>query len=102
MPTAVSPAYTGDMLGLPEGLAYAGPGHPYPDPYGDDPVLHTVTAKNAAEHVQFLSPGLQAMFELYPDSFRVDVYPTHRDGRYTDTFYERLNFQRGQCRALQR
>ena len=86
------PAYTGSMFGLPEGLKYGGPGTPYPDPYADDPVLHTVTAENFTEHAEFLSPGLKAMFELYPDTFRMLVYPTHRDGRYTDKFYEKLNY----------
>jgi len=86
------PAYTGSMLGLPEGLEYKGPGHPYPDPYADDPVLHNITAANADKHAEFLSPGLQAMFELYPETFRVMVYPTHRDGRYEDKYYARLQY----------
>ncbi|GAB5451670.1 MAG: DUF1329 domain-containing protein [Halioglobus sp.] len=86
------PPYTGSMQGLPEGLDYKGPGHPYPDPYADDPVLHSITAKNTAQHAQFLSPGLQAMFETYPETFRMLVYPTHRDGRYSEFFYERLNY----------
>ena len=76
------PAYTGSMLGLPEGLAYGGPGSPYPDPYKDDPVLHSITAADVDKHREFLSPGLLAMFATYPDTFRVDVYPTHRDGAY--------------------
>lgn len=86
------PAYTGSMLGLPEGLRYDGPGKPYPDPYGDDPVLHTVTKDNMGEYAEHLSPGLTALFETYPDTFRMLVYPTHRDGRYSDKFYQRLQF----------
>ena len=84
------PAYSGSMLGLPAGLEYAGPGQPYPDPYAQDPVLHTVTPANRQEYADFLSPGLQAMFDTYPDSFRMRIYPTHRDGRYSDKFYEKL------------
>jgi hypothetical protein len=86
------PAYAGTMLGLPAGLEYAGPGTPYPDPYEDDPVLHRVTAANSSQYQQFLSPGLQALFASYPDTFRVDVYPTHRDGRYSEKFVERLRY----------
>jgi hypothetical protein len=86
------PAYTGSMLGLPEGLEYAGPGTPYPDPYAGDPVLYRITAANRGDHQQFLSPGLQALFDTYPDTFRVDVYPTHRDGRYSDKFIEKLKY----------
>jgi hypothetical protein len=80
------------MLGLPEGLTYGGPGTPYPDPYADDPILHAVTAENRASHDAFLSPGLKAMFENYPETFRVLVYPTRRDGRYSDKYYEKLRF----------
>ena len=86
------PAYSGSMLGLPDGLEYAGPGTPYPDPYADDPVLYRITAANRSKHEQFLSPGLQALFDTYPDTFRVDVYPTHRDGRYSDKFVEKLKY----------
>jgi hypothetical protein len=86
------PAYTGAMFGLPAGLKYDGPGTPYPDPYADDPVLHTITPDNRTQHAQFLSPGLEAMFTAYPDSFRIQVYPTHRDGRYPDYYYKRLKY----------
>ena len=86
------PSYSGAMKGLPEGLAYDGPGTPYPDPYAGDPVLFSVNAGNMAEHAAFLSPGLQAMLAAYPDSFRIDVYPTHRDGAYYEKYLERLKF----------
>lgn len=86
------PAYSGNMLGLPAGLAYGGPGEPYPDPYASDPVLHTVTASNQADHAEHLSPGIHALFEAYPETFQMHVYPTHRDGRFNDLFYERLRF----------
>jgi len=86
------PAYTGSMLGLPDGLAYDGPGSPYPDPYKDDPVLHSITAADVGKHKDFLSPGLLAMFATYPDTFRVDVYPTHRDGTYSQVYVDKLKF----------
>jgi hypothetical protein len=86
------PAYAGSMLGLPAGLDYAGPGNPYPDPYADDPVLHRITAANRASHEQFLSAGLKAMFDTYPETFAVNLYPTHRDGRYSDKYIERLRY----------
>jgi hypothetical protein len=84
------PAFSGSMLGLPEGLSYAGAKTPYPDPYADDPILLTITAANREQHAQFLSPGLEAMFATYPDTFEIQVYPTHRDGRYSDKFREKV------------
>jgi len=86
------PAYGGTMRGLPAGLDYAGPGTPYPDPYANDPVVHRITAANMKDHEQFLSPGLQAMFSSYPDTFRIDVYPTHRDGGYGERYLDRLKY----------
>ncbi|MCK5881560.1 MAG: DUF1329 domain-containing protein, partial [Sinobacterium sp.] len=38
------PAWSGKTLGLPAGLKYDGPGGVYPDPYGADKPLYTVTA----------------------------------------------------------
>lgn len=86
------PAYTGSMKGLPPGLEYGGPGTPYPDPYADDPILHRITAQNMAEFEAFLAPGLQAMFAAYPDTFQVHVYPSHRDGAYSERFVEKAKY----------
>jgi hypothetical protein len=86
------PAFSGSMRGLPAGLDYAGAGTPYPDPYTDDPILQQITAANRGQYEQFLSPGLQALFETYPDSFRIDVYPTHRDGGYSQSFIDKLMY----------
>lgn len=70
------PAWDG---GLAQPIAsYAGPGSLHADPYADDAVLYTVSAANMAEHAQHLSPGLQAMLQRYPESFRIPVYPSRR------------------------
>ncbi|CAI09398.1 conserved hypothetical protein [Aromatoleum aromaticum EbN1] len=37
-----------------------------------------ITASNMAQHADKLSEGTQALLKKYPDTFRVDVYPTHR------------------------
>ena len=86
------PAYTGSLLGLPDDLAYDGPGEPYPDPYAGDPVLHSISSQEVEQHRKFLSPGLLAMFATYPDTFRVDVYPTHRDGAYSPAYIDKLKY----------
>lgn len=86
------PAYTGSMLGLPEGLKYDGPGTAYPDPYADDPILLTITAENRKQYQEFLNPGLEAMFATYPETFKMNIYPAHRDGRYADYFNEKLKY----------
>lgn len=50
------------------------PTNPFP---GEKPLLQ-ITAKNMAQHADKLSEGTKALFAKYPDSFRIDVYPTHR------------------------
>ncbi|CAI07187.1 DUF1329 domain-containing protein [Aromatoleum aromaticum] len=43
----------------------------------EKPVLQ-ITASNMAQHAGKLSEGTQALLKKYPDTFRLDVYPTHR------------------------
>lgn len=44
---------------------------------GEKPTL-TINAKTMAQHADKLSDGTRALMQKYPDSFRLDVYPTHR------------------------
>ena len=39
-----------------------------------------ITAENMDQYAERLSEGTQALLRKYPQSFRVDVYPTHRTG----------------------
>jgi len=71
------PAWTGGLAGVPKGIAYAGPGTPYPDPYKNDKVLFSITGKNVNQYADKLSGMIVAMLKKYP-GMRLDVYPTHR------------------------
>ncbi|MFC6671403.1 DUF1329 domain-containing protein [Marinobacterium aestuariivivens] len=62
-------------------------GDRYANPYADEKPLFSITAVNAAEHAGKLSPGQLALFERYPDSFRMDIYPSHRSAAYPDSIY---------------
>ncbi len=86
------PAYTGKMYGLPAGLAYGGPGTPYPDPYADDEILFTITAANVDQYADKLSEGQQALFKAYPETFKMNIYPSHRDGRFRDDYLQRVAY----------
>jgi len=86
------PAWTGSMYGLPAGLQWGGPGTPYPDPYADEKPLFTVTAANMEQHRERLAPGLIAMLETYPETFRIPVYPSHRDGRFDDRYHAKIRY----------
>lgn len=48
------------------------------DPFAAEKPLYQVTAKNLDQYADKLSDGVKAMLRKYPDTFRVDVYPSHR------------------------
>ena len=48
------------------------------NPYPNEKPLLKIDAKNASQHAAKLSEGTQALLKKYPESFRLDVYPTHR------------------------
>lgn len=50
------------------------PAQPFPS---EKPTIQ-ITAKNFAQYADKLSEGTQALFKKFPDTFRIDVYPTHR------------------------
>ena len=54
------------------------PGGRRGDPFKDDKPLYSVTAKNVDQHAGKLSDGVKALLKKYPESFRLDVYPTRR------------------------
>jgi hypothetical protein len=54
---------------------------------GEKPIL-TITAKNADQHAAKLTEGTLAMLKKYPDTYHVDVYPTHRTAAAPAWVYE--------------
>ena len=44
----------------------------------DEKPLFQITAANAAQYDALLSDGSKALLAKFPESFRIDVYPTHR------------------------
>jgi hypothetical protein len=60
----------------------------YKDPYAGEQPLLVITRANAKEHADRLSPGQLAMFERYSDSWKMQVYPTHRSASYPQKVYD--------------
>lgn len=79
------PEWTGGITEYPEGYV---PGGWYVDPFADDEILFTITAQNYKQYADKLTPGTQALFERYPDSFEMNVYPTRRSASFPDWYYE--------------
>lgn len=48
------------------------------DPFASEQPKFTITAQNVSQYKDKLTPGQQAMFQRYPDTFKMPVYPTHR------------------------
>ncbi|MFI4981751.1 MAG: DUF1329 domain-containing protein, partial [Nevskiales bacterium] len=63
------------------------PGGRYIDPYAAEKPLLLIGKDNLASYAAKLSPGQQALFARYPDSYRLPVYPTHRSYAAPDAFY---------------
>jgi hypothetical protein len=82
------PKWTGETLGAPKSVNYKGTGTHYPDPYPNEKPLFTITGKNYQEYAKNLTDGQLAMFKKYPDTFRMPIYVTKRDVRYSDRVHE--------------
>ncbi|WP_018992909.1 DUF1329 domain-containing protein [Aromatoleum toluclasticum] len=57
-----------------------------------------ITAANMAQHLDKLSEGTQALLKKYPDTFRVEVYPTHRTAAAPQAVYDAVFRNASQCR----
>jgi hypothetical protein len=79
------PAWTG---GLTTPIAGDTPGGRRSDPFKGEQALFSITASNAAEYANRLTDGTKALLAKYPDSYRVDVYPTHRTAAAPEWVYQ--------------
>jgi len=59
-----------------------------PDPFKDEKPLFSITARNMAQYDSKLTDGVKAMFKRYPDSYRIDVYKTHRTAAAPQWVYD--------------
>jgi len=79
------PAWTGGITEPPAGYVKGGW---YVDPFATDEILFTITASNYEQYADKLTVGTQALFKRYPETFLMNVYPTHRSASYPDWYYE--------------
>jgi len=78
------PAWDG---GITKPIAGYQPGGHYPDPYKDDKILFTITAANAEQYKNQLSPGQMALLKKYP-TWKMNVYPSRRSAAYPKGVYD--------------
>jgi hypothetical protein len=73
------PEWTGGITTPPAGYS---PGDHHPDPFADDKPLFRITGANYQEYADTLSVGQKAVFERYPDTYFMDVYPSRRSASF--------------------
>ena len=79
------PAWTGGITSAPAGYT---PGMHHPDPFKDDKVLVTIDKSNLEEHKALLSPGQIKLFDIYPDTYKMNIYQTRRTASYPQYVYD--------------
>ncbi|THF55172.1 DUF1329 domain-containing protein [Pseudothauera rhizosphaerae] len=88
------PAWTG---GLTKAAAGKAMGDIPLELFAGDKPLYQVTAQNAGEHAALLSEGTRALLQKYPDSFRLDVYPTRRTAAAPQGVYDNVAKNATRC-----
>jgi hypothetical protein len=76
------PEYTGKYFGT-----WPGQSKPFgyePGPYASEKPSFTITAANMAQYADKLTEGQKALLKKYPKTYRMNIYPSHRDFRFDD------------------
>lgn len=71
------PEYSGKFVGT-----WPGQSKPYgfePGPYKDEKAAFTITAQNMGQYEAQLTEGQKALLKKYPQHYRMNIYPSHRD-----------------------
>ncbi|WP_017445425.1 DUF1329 domain-containing protein [Gayadomonas joobiniege] len=89
------PAWTGGITQPPAGYQV---GDHHIDPFAGEKPLFVITAANYQQYAEHLSPGQQALFKAYPDTFKMPVYKTHRTASLPQYVYDatKLNATRAE------
>ena len=79
------PAWTGGLATPVPGFVNGGR---RPDPFAADKPLYSVTAKNMAQYAAKLSEATKVLLQKYPDTYRIDVYPSRRTAAAPQFVYD--------------
>ena len=80
------PEWTGGWTQAP--ADWEGPGKRLTDPFPNDKPRFTITAQNLAQHKAKLTIGQLALFNRYPKTYKMHVYPTRRTAGSPKFIYE--------------
>ena len=79
------PAWDGGLTQAPAGYQS---GKHYVDPYTGDAINFTITAANMDKYADKLTEGHKALLKTYSDSYKMNVYPTHRSAAAPQRIYD--------------
>ena len=91
------PEWTG---GLPTDAGQPLPNHFLENPFQNEQPEFEITANNYQQYQDKLTPGQVALFERYPDTFRMPIYQSRRTVGYPQSVYDQVKEAAGQARVL--
>jgi len=91
------PAWEGGITRAPAGYRV---GQFHIDPFASDKKLFSITAANYKQYADQLSEGQEAMFAKYPNSFRMDIYPTRRSASFPQRTYDYTRKNATSCKLV--
>ncbi|RDE24997.1 DUF1329 domain-containing protein [Motiliproteus coralliicola] len=59
------------------------------NPFADEQPLYVITNANKDQYKDLLTPGQIALFERYPETYRMPVYQSRRTAAYPEVIYEK-------------
>ncbi len=92
------PAWTGGITQAPAG--YGGSGTRHVDPYAADKPLFTITRANLDQYRENLTPGQIALFNAWPNSYAMPVYPTRRSASAPQWVYDNTRVNAARARLV--
>ena len=81
------PSWTGGVTAPPPDYVI---GAAYIDIFADDEPILEITAKNAAEHADKLSEAHKQLFKLYPETYKMTIYPSRRSCAWSQKVYQAI------------
>src|SRR5690554_275767 len=72
------------------------------NPFKNEQPEFVITAQNYQQYRENLTPGQIALFERYPETFRMPVYKSHRTVGFPQSVYDQVKRTAGQARLVNR
>ena len=91
------PEWTG---GIPTNAGKDLPNNFSENPFKNEKPEFEITAQNYQQYKDKLTPGQMAMFERYPETFRMPIYKSKRTVGYTQDLYDQVKRTAGQAKLV--